>query len=224
MSPHVLGLDGYPGGWVVAAIREGELTSVSTAPHLSDVLPADGVACIAIDMPMAFPVGGRPRPAEAEARSILGRRASSVFPTPSREVLEEPTHAGAIRRARELGLPAPSAQSFALRPKILEAAPLAEADDRLIEVHPELSFHVLKGGALEYAKRTWNGLHERSGLLEAAGIVVPAHIDASAPADDVLDAAVAALTALRHAQGTSSALPRQPVPGRSRRDRIWLPA
>jgi predicted RNase H-like nuclease len=82
------------------------------------------------------------------------------------------------------------------------------------EVHPEVSFAVLAGRPLAFAKRTWNGHRERLRLLGRAGIKIPERLDAGlVPADDVLDAAVAAWTATRIARGEQVTFPADPAPG-----------
>jgi hypothetical protein len=54
---------------------------------------------------------------------------------------------------------------------------------------------------------------ERLRLLDAAGIALPREIDPPAPAVDVLDAAVAAWSALRVARGQAFTLPSDREPG-----------
>ncbi len=58
-------------------------------------------------------------------------------------------------RCHDLGLPGISQQAWALRRKIREVA--VSADSRVFEVHPEVSFAAMRGAALRYSKRTWNG-------------------------------------------------------------------
>lgn len=205
-----IGLDGYPRGWVVAAIRDGALDAVSLAPNLQHALDAyPGATSVGIDIPIGLPEPGVPRPADHEARALLGPFASSVFMTPPRAVIEASTHQDAIRLARRLGCPAPSAQAYALRNKILEVAPIAAADPRIFEVHPEVAFHALNDGPLRHRKRTWAGMHERLATLATQGIDpardVPTTVDA--PPDDVLDAVVTAWVAWHHATGRARSLP-----------------
>jgi predicted RNase H-like nuclease len=139
-----------------------------------------------------------------EARRVVGGRRSSVFFTPSRAALEATTY----REARLIA-PSTSAQGWALRTAILDVARVDDA--RVHEVHPEVSFAVLAGRPLAFSKRTWNGQHERRQLLAHAGIEIPDHLDAGlVPVDDVLDAAVAAWTAMRIARGEHVTIPHDP--------------
>src|SRR5207249_4785967 len=87
--------------------------------------------------------------------------------------------------------------------RILEIESLATTDDRVLEVHPEVSFRELLGRTLS-PKSTGTGVADRRlGLLEA-GIELP---DLPYPVADVLDAAVAAWSALRYASGAALPLP-----------------
>jgi predicted RNase H-like nuclease len=120
------------------------------------------------------------------------------------------SHGEAVNLARRLTGKGISRQSYALGPKIREAAAATTADSRLVEVHPEVSFAALAGAPLKWSKKTWNGVMERRRRLVGAGIVIPDALAAyagSAPPDDVLDAAAAAWTARRVAQGTAKVLP-----------------
>jgi predicted RNase H-like nuclease len=66
----------------------------------------------------------------------------------------------------------------------------------LIEVHPELTFHLL--GPVHHRKRSWAGLRERVAVLEQHGLH-PQDWECGnwAAADDTLDAAAAALSTAR---------------------------
>jgi hypothetical protein len=56
---------------------------------------------------------------------------------------------------------------------MVEAAELATADDRVFEVHPEVSFCELAGECVAWSKKSWNGRLLRRRLLADAGIVLP---------------------------------------------------
>ena len=81
----------------------------------------------------------------------------------------------------------------------------ARADERVIEVHPEVSFSELARRPLLPKKRT-DGQAERRALLEQAGIAVPEMVPRIAE-PDLLDATVAAWTAARYARGEAVPLP-----------------
>ncbi len=116
-----------------------------------------------------------------------------------------------------------SQQAWALLPKIREVDALATADDRIYEVHPEVSFRAMARVELP-RKKSWEGAQRRRDLLAAEGIVLPSDLgDAGrAAVDDVLDAAAAAWTANRIARGDAATLPDPPEPSYDGREvAIW---
>jgi predicted RNase H-like nuclease len=197
----VAGVDGYRGGWV-AVLLEGSASSAVTARDFADIAALD-VAVIAVDVPIGIPETARA--ADVEARKVVGPRASSVFTTPPRAALEAPTFAEAVAKAREATRKGISQQAYALRRRILEVDALAEHDERIVEVHPEVSFAELAAAVLTHSKRTAEGLVERRRLLAGAGIDVPEA--PGVPEADLLDAAVAAWTARRYRHGKAKPLP-----------------
>ena len=120
----VAGVDGTKGGWVALVLEDGALVAdhvLSQVETKFDDL-AD-VAVIAVDVPIGF----GPRRADAAARAFMSGAASTVFTTPTREVLETAFGPG-------LGV---SAQAHALGERILHMTKLAASDRRLREVHTE---------------------------------------------------------------------------------------
>ena len=137
-----------------------------------------------------------------------------MFRVPARSVIEagDISHARASdinhRRMRNpRGKPvALSLQTYSILPKIREVEVilrLKDASDLVREVHPELCFAALSGGKssfepMEHAKRSGKGQKERRALIER---VLGCDFDTyggyekkSVSADDILDAAVAAIT------------------------------
>ncbi|MFF4601462.1 DUF429 domain-containing protein [Streptomyces sp. NPDC001339] len=215
----VLGIDACPAGWLAVALRDGRFAQARVATALCSLLAeaaADGVAVVAVDMPLGLLETGWRR-ADTEAAALLGPRRGSVFPVPPRAVWQEAEYDEARRRCRELTGAGLSRQTWALAPKLREAnACLAEpGGDRLFEAHPEVSFRALAGGTpLLVRKKSWAGQMARRSLLAAAGIVLPDDLGdggaGSSPPDDVLDAAAAAWTAHRIARGRAHSLPDPP--------------
>lgn len=211
----VAGVDACRGGWIAVLADEGlfidSLFAVSFARLVQGL---DGAAAIGVDIPIGIPTTGV-RPADVAARDFVGPRRSSVFPTPPRAALTATTYA----EARAV-FPSLSAQSFALAKKVLEVDACLE--ERVFEVHPEVSFAALAGRHLLYGKRTWNGQTERRQLLAAEGISLPDELAAGrAVADDVLDAAVAAWSAQRKSSGEARMLPAEPPTQDGRLVAIW---
>jgi predicted RNase H-like nuclease len=203
-----LGVDAARGGWIAVALEDGRFADAALErrfPSLLERFPA--AAIVGVDVPVGLPEIGERRRADVEARKLVGARRASVFFTPARAALEAPTYG----EARAIA-PGTSAQGWALRTAILDVDRVRDA--RVREVHPEVSFAVLAGEPLAFAKRTWNGQRERLRLLRRAGIRIPDRLDAGLVApDDVLDAAVAAWTALRIARGEHGTLPADPAAG-----------
>jgi predicted RNase H-like nuclease len=211
----VVGVDACRGGWVAIVLDDGSFKDSFLASSFVEVLRAvaDAVA-VGVDIPIGLPEV-ESRAADVEARLFVGPRRNSVFPTPPRAPLAAATYAD----ARSLH-PSLSAQSFALARKILEVEQCLE--DRVYEVHPEVSFRELAGRHLQHPKRSWNGHTERRKLLRDAGISLPTPLAAgSAAADDVVDAAIVAWTANRIANGHASTLPASPPTQDGRQVAIW---
>jgi predicted RNase H-like nuclease len=201
-----IGVDGYPAGWVCVALEDGRVAEITVAPSLEAVAERwPDAGAIGVDIPIGLPESGERRRADVAAHLFVGPRRSSVFWTPSRAALT-----ATYEEARLLGV---SRQAYALRGKILEAEQVALRNRRIVEVHPEVSFRGLAGAPLASPKYAWNGFMERLRLLDAAGIALPREIDPPAPAVDVLDAAVAAWSALRVARGQAFTLPSDREPG-----------
>lgn len=214
MSDVAVGIDGWKSGWIAVVLDGAEINVEygATLQHLTDL---HGDATIVVDVPIGLPTDGR-READIQARAFVGPRRSSVFFAPPAAAMVEETYQRALAVSRERFGFGISAQSYALRNKILEAQELIDSGATLYEGHPEVSFAALKGGPLEYAKRTWNGQMERRRFLTDTGIAIldtlPAPV-AKAPPDDVLDAAVMAWTARRVAAGDAGSFPEPPAAG-----------
>ncbi len=232
----VMGVDWARGGWAVVVAREAgpdrlEYVHAQTYDSLLKAYLANSPECMAIDVPIGLPVpnGVVPLPerrADPAARRVLPRRAKpSVFRVPPREVLEVDDHAAASALSFRLTGKKLSKQSFELRGPILEAEGFAAASFpvRLVEVHPELAFLHLGGReVVEHRKVSYLGVESRRRALEGAGLVVEANSElGGAGVDDVLDAAVAAWTALRVLQGTALSFPERPPESPHDEGRIW---
>jgi predicted RNase H-like nuclease len=201
----VAGVDGYRKGWIAVALDPSGDVQVSTHPSFSEVLSSQA-RVIAVDIPID-PPGLGVRAADAGARAFVGSsRGSSVFPTPPRAALEARTFAEANEIARTITGKGLSQQAFALGRKILEVHTLAEVDERVIEMHPEVSFRELAGEPVLESKHTAAGLARRRELLAEAGVVLPGAVP-GVPEADLLDAAAGAWTAARYAEGKAQALP-----------------
>lgn len=210
----VLGIDACgKQGWAGIRLSDGAYAGSLVDVRLDALIErAAGVAAIAVDMPLGLVEKGW-RSADLAARALLGVRRSSVFLVAPRSAWQESDHVVAGDRCHELTGQRLSRQAWALAPKLLEARACWLADERIHEVHPEVSFRALAGGMpLSYAKKTWRGQNARRHLLAAAGLVLPDELGEAdrVPADDVPDAAAAAWSAHRIALGVAGRIPEVP--------------
>jgi predicted RNase H-like nuclease len=210
----VLGVDACKGGWVGIRLDGASApTAYSALTVESLVALAGSLTVIGIDIPIGLPASGA-READALARRAVGPRASSVFATPPKAVLQATTHAEATALCKQMCGAGVSQQAFALGRKILEVDEwLHRVDLHVVEVHPEVSFATLAGGFLAEPKSTWAGFDHRRRLLAGAGIVLDGDLGLAgvrASTDDVLDAAVAAWSAERVSRGSHVCLPDPP--------------
>jgi predicted RNase H-like nuclease len=202
-----VGFDGCANGWVAVELVDGRVARVEVAARLLDVLArADGPAAAAADVPIGLL--DEARDADAAARRLLPGRASSVFSTPPRAVVDAwragtvTTHAEASALARDVTGKGLSQQAWRLVPRIAEADEVVAGGSSLLEVHPEVAFAVAAGEPLP-RKRSWAGLSARQRILGRLGVGLPACFDGDdlAAPDDVVDAAICAWVADGAAQG-----------------------
>jgi len=231
------GVDGCRDGWVVAFVAPADgAMRVRVVPRFADVLTAPEAPCvIAVDIPIGLPerVGRGGRAAENAVRPLLGMRQSSVFSVPSRAALAVADYRAACRAALATSHPPRqiSKQLFMLAPKIREVDDCLRANaccaGHVYEVHPELAFWRLNGGAaLDEPKKVKGrcyeaGLALRRRLLIEAGLPAPVVNGAppkGAGPDDLLDALACAAIARRIHRGIAT-----PFPDPPERDAFGLP-
>ena len=216
-----MGLDGAPGGWCAVMI---DMNTLQAPRHqlfatFQDALDF-GAQIMAIDMPMGFADTPGPRgmrACEYEARSLLGPRRSSIFPSPLRPALAAETYEAALAANRAAGGKGISKQAWNLFPKLreIDALNAPTSDGFLFETHPETSFTVITGAPAAHSKKTPEGREERLALLHRQGL--PRDLFEPHPyrrkdvqGDDLIDAGLCVLTALRIAEGTARCLPEDP--------------
>lgn len=221
----VAGVDGCRHGWLAVVLEGGRFAEALLEKRFATLRDRLGkVAAVGVDIPVGLSSRGV-READVAAEKLLGPRRASVFRTPPRDVVQHTDYAEANALSRALQEQGISKQAFHLFPRIREVDSIAAEDERLYEVHPEVSFALLHGAPMSHAKKTWTGMGQRRALLESAGVIIPADIgDAGkAATDDVLDAAAAAWSARRIARGEARAFPDsvQVDPTSGRRIAIW---
>lgn len=208
----VLGVDGARGGWVVAefdeTIRECTVYFVDRISLVAERLRLGEVSVAVVDMPIGLSCDGD-RSVDTLARTRLGSRRSTFFPTPIREVLTQPTWQAANARSRDRTGKGLSKQAWNLVPKIAELDETWTTDlsDTLVEGHPELSFVAMAGAPLLTKKASPEGRAERLELLSTHLSPEAREIIDSAPRVwrvDAVDALALAWTAHRVSTGTAT--------------------
>lgn len=219
----VIGVDSCRDGWVAVELRDGRFHRATISPAFRAILDAHpDVAVIAVDIPIGLHEHGL-RTCDQAARAFVGPRRSSVFPTPIRAALTASTYELARAMCKERGERGLSSQAWELRRKILDVDGELCDDDHVFEIHPEVCFCAMAGRPLWTRKVTWSGMWERLALLREQGVVIPSQAgDAGAAApDDVLDAAAAAWSAHRIANGQARYVSEPEVDAQGRRVTIW---
>lgn len=203
----VVGVDGCAGGWVCLALNIGtRQISANLLPDFRAVLEAFPAAVIGVDIPIGLPDKGS-RQCDLDARRLLRKRGSSVFPAPVRGVLKATTYEEACRLGRQIENRAMSCQCYGILPKIrgVDCGITPELQRRVFEVHPEVCFWALNHGTpMEHRKTAPEGKTQRVGLLRpVTPDIEHVHIT-GAKNDDILDAAVVMWTAERIFRGQAA--------------------
>lgn len=212
-SQIIVGVDGCRKGWLCFELeRLSKAISVKVEPSFETVLHTHlgRAKIIATDIPIGLPAAGG-RKCDLTARKLLGKpRSNSVFPPPIRPALQACTYPGACGiscAAHGKGL---SRQTFAILPKIREVDRVMtpQLQKLVFEVHPELCFWKLNDGySMQHRKSSMEGRKERLELLAPQypiiGKLLAGLSRKEAAPDDLLDAAAAAWTGERLADGVA---------------------
>lgn len=187
-----------------------------------------------IDMPIGLQETGEEKRPDADARKMLKGRASSIFPVPARQ----PVYARGESLQKQANLKvlgkSLSKQSMFIIPKIRELDEFLESHPKyknvICECHPELSFALLNGEALQTRKYGIEGFEEREKILSKylppemlTGLWERAK-ELKCKPDDVMDAVCLAVVAALKAQGKSATVPPHPeTDARGLRMQIIIP-
>jgi predicted RNase H-like nuclease len=225
----VAGVDGCRAGWV-CVLRQVEPPfeeRAFVARRFGDILghPAKP-SVIAVDIPIGFPerIAGGGRECDCSVRTILGKRASSVFAPPARAVLSETDYRRACAAALATSDPPRqiSKQMFHLFAKVREVDEAITPESSVFECHPEAAFWAMNGGVpLAEPKKLRGrphmaGLERRETLLMMHGFSEVFLREARFPRsqaghDDVLDACACSWTAARIFRGEAISFPARAV-------------
>lgn len=213
----LIGIDGCPNAWIaILQDSAGRLTS-ERVTDLADLFDRVNPGVVAIDIPIGLADTGARR-CDVEARRLLGRRKSSVFPAPILPALaasdrEAAHHISMAAHGKGVG-----SQSFGIYAKVKEVEDLlqtrSDLRDRVYEIHPELCFYAWNQDVpMVHPKRSGPGFMERLALVSgefggtAFDDVRARYSRSKVSDDDILDAFAALWTARRIADGTSVSLP-----------------
>ena len=219
----VAGVDGCKNGWVAVTIDlDGGTPNVLLVDRIDKLLADTKLGVITVDMPIGFPktAGREERTCDWEARKMLGRHRSRVFPSPARATLVARDYDAAkrINRKHHESKKSISRQCFHLFEKMREIdALMPQAQDRIRECHPEICFWALNGKQpIPQSKKKREGREVRKAVLRQNRFsdAFLSHADSRlredniiAHPDDFLDACAAAWTATRIARGEAEVLP-----------------
>ncbi len=230
----IAGVDGCKAGWISVSTPLGDRArpKIGLFKSFSDLcnsLPPQTL--IGVDMPIGLPakVGAGGRASDRAARFAVGPRRASVFAVPGRAAIYEffRGYPSVCTIARATSSPpwAPSKQAFWIFPRIQEVDQALRADQglaiRFFEIHPEVSFRMMKGAPLEVPKKLKGRCHEdgmalRKALLQEQGFPKD-FLDQSPPRgvglDDLLDACAVAWSAARIKTGQAVVFPDPAVEG-----------
>ena len=217
-----VGVDGCPSGWFSVGFDSSNGYDLKVFPAFSELLNYHSDAkLVLVDIPIGLPEGPGGRECDRMARKVLGDRRSSVFPTPTRQTVEQAAESpGDYEDAKEVeqrvtktesnpdgkGV---SRQAFAIAPKIAQVDRLLRCRDsnvtpKVREVHPEVCFWASNGQkAMLFNKKEDVGEEERVRVLERFEPRTRAmyreacrrFVGGRVGKDDILDALVAAVTA-----------------------------
>lgn len=218
---YCLGVDGAKSGWIAVRLVHGAFEYEVLGSARAVLEAHSDAAVIAVDIPMGLSDSG-PRTPDALARKFVGgRRASSVFSSPVRGVLNSKSREEASNRHREIDGRGFGAQAFGILPKIREWDTLLRANERarriVREIHPEVCFAAMDGnGGLAEPKKSPQGAARRAAILSRYFGEIPVNDllgrvpKSRAARDDVLDAMAALWSAQRIARGAALSLPNPP--------------
>ena len=211
-----VGADACKAGWFAVGLGQGSAWEVNLFPNINELWEQYKEArMILLDIPIGLPDEGHSnRSCDIEARELVAKRHSSVFPIPCRAAVYAKEKAASGINKQKIGRYL-SAQSLAIIPKIKQVDQLLSenrsARSRIREVHPEVCFWALNHGKpMQYSKTK----ERRQAFLERKQVLISVYphtqdiVDCALQKywryevgkDDIVDALVAAVTAWKGRQ------------------------
>jgi predicted RNase H-like nuclease len=200
-----IGVDSCPAGWISIIYSQNVKYYKITKTFLEIFNDYnDEVLCL-VDIPIGL--CDEPRRCDMIARSILGKRSSSVFSTPVYNAVYAKTYEDAKQENFKLTGKYISKQAYNICPKIRDVndtIPKLETKIIIREMHPEVSFWALNDKKpCDHYKKTPEGKKERLNILsnysnDAILFFEMVRADTTKKMvadDDIIDALVGAITA-----------------------------
>ncbi len=197
VEANVGGVDGCPGGWILASAGK----PVELFRSFGALLKAHPAKTLLVDIPMGLP-DKFARDLEPQARALLPGRSGSLFPVPCRQAVYASSYEDACKtNSQHLGKKL-SKQTWNICSKIREVDELlcsdASLQARVYESHPELAFYLLSADGPHHSKKTREGIAERLNTLATYYPPVHEYYDLAlreyprklVARDDVLDAMI----------------------------------
>lgn len=219
-----LGIDGCKVGWIAISLDEENAGYwlLESDKELEEAF--NEYDRIFIDVPIGLNDEEYVRECDEELRNTLGPDyQASVFNPPIRSALHSPTYAEASMESYETTGKKISIQAWNITPNIRSVDQLLqnneELQDKVFESHPELLFQKLNGGnSILQKKQTKKGLRHRLGLLKEQSKfaddffrdIKEEYRRNQVEEDDIVDAMVLALFALRSVEESIKTLPEDP--------------
>ncbi len=225
-----IGVDACRKGWFAVSIGTDKRFKIGIFETITDFWNSlKSKSLILIDIPIGLPDGGK-RQCDVEARRLLQKRASSVFPVPCRQAVYATTYRKACRiNLQTLGVKL-SVQTWNIAGKIREVDDLLRKDKKarrcVRESHPEICFWALAGGSpMSHYKKSESGSRQRLNLLKRIHPATEFIVDTALEEypkkylaqDDILDAVALAVTASAGVNALAS------IPENPPRDPLDLP-
>lgn len=205
-----VGVDGCSSGWFAVQLSNKEGFEFGVYPDISSIWNKYHYdSLILIDIPIGLREDNETeRLCDTEARHLLGaKRGCSVFRIPCRQATCEVIYEQASEVNRKYTGKKLSKASFAIAPKIREAdiflSNQLSARSKIMEIHPELCFHMFSDNSMTFSKKKSLGFDERIRVLRDIYIDTDKLVERAlsqfkrkdVAKDDILDALVGALTA-----------------------------
>ncbi|MFZ3172633.1 MAG: DUF429 domain-containing protein [Carboxydocellales bacterium] len=211
------------GDWLAVAISN-EFFKVSKFKTIDEIcLKYHGADSVLIDIPIGLPESkseAKKRP-DSELRSLLGKKSSSVFNTPFRQIVNAPDAKKAWDLNRELDAKQ-NPISMALCKAIKQVDTFLQNNpqwkNRLLESHPEYCFYLLNAGIpLDDSKLDNGGLEKRINILKRyfsdSQLIIDTYLNQNKfrkKIDDVLDALCLAVVGRLGCENSFKTVPNLP--------------